>query len=98
MKNSFYNEGFNIDTDFADSLPETVEEPAKPTIGKELLEWVEVLCFAIIAVVVVFSFIFRVATIDGNSMKNTLHDYLIATNSDQRKKFGSKVKINPNND
>ena len=32
------------------------------------------------------------------SMKNTLHDYLIATNSDQRKKFGSKVKINPNND
>ena len=32
------------------------------------------------------------------SMKNTLQDYLIKANPDQRKKFGSKVKINPNND
>lgn len=31
------------------------------------------------------------------SMKNTLHDYLIAATPEQRKKFGSKVKINPNN-
>ena len=98
MKNSFYNEGFNIDTDFADSLPETVEEPAKPTIGKELLEWVEVLCFAIIAVVVVFSFIFRVATIDGNSMKNTLHhqDKIVITNWNYEPKQGDIVVISRN--
>ena len=32
------------------------------------------------------------------SMKNTLQDYLIKANPDQKKRLGSKVRINPNND
>ena len=32
------------------------------------------------------------------SMKNTLQEYLIKGSPDQKKRFGSKVKINPNND
>ena len=39
-----------------------------------IFDWLEVLVHAIIAVVICFSFLFRIATIDGPSMENTLHD------------------------
>ncbi len=39
---------------------------------KDVFEWLDVLVIAIVAVVLVFSFVFRVATIDGDSMRDTL--------------------------
>lgn len=39
-----------------------------------VFDWLEVLVHAIIVVVICFTFIFRIATIDGPSMENTLHN------------------------
>ena len=93
-KENLFNNGFEINKDFAESLPETVPEQA-PVKGKELVEWLEVLCAAIIAVVVIFCFVFRIATIDGNSMNHTLHhnDRIIITNLNYEPKNGDIVVI-----
>lgn len=90
--------GFQIDTDYADALPEEIIPPKKNTLGQELLEWLDVLVVAIIAVVVIFSFIFRVATIDGDSMLNTLveNDKVIITNFNYTPKQGDIVVISRN--
>ncbi len=91
-------DGFSINTDFADALPETAPEEPKHSLANEFLEWLEVLCFAVIAVVVVFSFVFRVATVDGDSMKNTLHngDKIIISNFNYKPKQGDIVVVSRN--
>ena len=65
--------GFIINTSFAEELP---EEPPQnnQTFAGEFLEWIEVLCSAMVMVVVLFTFIFRVATIEGESMLYTLEE------------------------
>lgn len=65
-------EGFTIDETFVEIEPD--EEPEQPSrnIKKDVIEWLDIISTAVIAVVVIFCFIFRVATIDGNSMLNTL--------------------------
>lgn len=52
-----------------------IEEAEKENSFKSFIfDWLEVLVHAIIAVVICFSFLFRIATIDGPSMQNTLQD------------------------
>ncbi len=65
---------------------------------KDLIEWLDVLCVAIIAVIVVFSFAFRIATIDGDSMLNTLHngDRVIISNFNYTPKQGDIVVVSRN--
>ena len=58
--------GFNISAEYAESLPDTKPEPEKRSTASELFEWLDVLVTAIISVVIIFSFIFRVATIRGD--------------------------------
>lgn len=95
---SFSEEGFSIDTDFADSLPneEPLDEP--DSASKQVVEWVEVLSVAIIAVVIIFCLVFRIATISGDSMKNTLihNDKVIITNLGYKPKQGDIVVISRN--
>ena len=64
--------GFKVDMEYAENLPEAPEEEKKPTLVEEVFEWLDVLATAIIAVVIIFSLIFRVATVKGESMENTL--------------------------
>lgn len=67
-------QGFFVDVSYADYLADEEEPtPEKRSIAHEILEWLEILVSAVIAVVIIFSLIFRIATIDGDSMKNTLH-------------------------
>ena len=96
-KENLFNDGFEINKDFAESIPETVQEQ-KTVKGKELVEWLEVLCAAIIAVVIIFCFVFRIATIDGDSMNHTLHhkDRIIITNLNYEPKNGDIVVISRN--
>lgn len=55
-----------------ESKPEEIK-PKKPfSFKKELFEWLEILIVAIILLVVLFSFVFKVVTISGRSMQNTL--------------------------
>ncbi len=66
-------QGFVVDVSYADALEEEVIAEPKRTVAQEILEWTEILVGAVIAVVIIFSLIFRIATIDGDSMKNTLY-------------------------
>ncbi len=42
--------------------------------ASDLVDWVETFAMALCAVVLLFTFGFRVVTVDGDSMLNTLHD------------------------
>ena len=82
------------------------EEVAKRKRTKEIFDWMEVLVTAVIAVVVIFSMFFRVATIDGSSMLYTLvgtdpyngvvGDRVIITNLAYTPKQGDIVVISRN--
>lgn len=63
-----------------------------------VFDWLEVLVHAIIAVIICFSFLFRVATIDGPSMMDTLHDgeRVIISNLFYEPKVGDIVVISRN--
>jgi len=43
----------------------------------ELYEWFEAIVFSVVTVVIVFTFIFRVVGVEGESMKNTLNDRFV---------------------
>ncbi len=49
-------------------------EKSKKSIVASLLEYVELIVFAIVAVMILFTFFIRLCTVDGSSMENTLHD------------------------
>ena len=91
-------DGFKVDTEYADSLPETSEEDKKPSTAEEIFEWLDVLATAIITVVIIFSLLFRVATISGPSMQNTLFtgDKVIISNLGYTPKCGDIVVVSRN--
>lgn len=92
-----YNNGFDIDNDYADSIE---EEPVKEKTNfvQQVFEWLEVLSTAVIAVVVIFSVFFRTATIKGDSMQRTLQpdDRVIISNLGYKPKYGDIVVISRN--
>jgi len=51
---------------------------SEPKVGKsgyeEIFEWVETLLFAFFVVILIFTFILRIANVDGESMLQTLQD------------------------
>ncbi len=63
-----------------------------------IFDWLEILVHAIIAVVICFSFLFRIATIDGPSMMNTLihGERVVITNLFYEPKVGDIVVISRN--
>ena len=91
-------DGFKVNTEYADSLPNTPEEEKKPTAAEEIFEWLDVLSTAIIAVVIIFSLICRIATIEGPSMQNTLFtgDRVIISNLGYTPKQGDIVVVSRN--
>ena len=54
-------------------VQENVSEQAA-SLKSELFEWLETVAFSLVAVVLVFTFIFRIVGVDGKSMQNTLQD------------------------
>lgn len=68
------NNGFEINENLIFEDNDINEEPKdKKSVSAEIIEWLEVISTAVIAVVIIFCFIFRIATISGDSMKNTLY-------------------------
>lgn len=90
--------GFKVDMEYAENLPEAPEEEKKPTLAEEVFEWLDVLATAIIAVVIIFSLIFRVATVKGESMENTFFtgDKVIISNLGYTPKRGDVVVVSRN--
>lgn len=91
-------DGFNIDMEYAENLPELSEPEKKSDPVQEIFEWLDVLATAIISVVIIFSLLFRVATISGPSMQNTLFtgDKVIITNLAYTPKNGDIVVVSRN--
>ena len=90
--------GFKVDMEYAENLPEAPEEEKKPTLAEDVFEWLDVLATAIIAVVIIFSLIFRVATVKGESMENTLFtsDKVIISNLGYTPERGDIVVVSRN--
>ena len=89
------NENSNVESE--ETLQE-LEESQAETVKLFIFDWLEVLVQAIIAVVICFSFLFRIATIDGPSMMNTLQDgeKVIITNLFYEPTVGDIVVISRN--
>ena len=103
-RNDFYNpeetRGFFVDESCMDDSVQEHETKRENSVTAEIFEWLDVLATAIITVVIIFSLIFRVATISGESMTNTLqnNDKVIITNLAYTPKKGDIVVISRNAD
>lgn len=75
------------------------EKPPK-SLKTEIFEWLDVLVVSVIAVVLIFTFFFRVVTIDGESMENTLHggEKVVISNMFYTPSQGDIVVISRNTD
>lgn len=71
----------------------------KPGFLNDLMDLVESIIFSIFIVTLIFTFLFRIATVDGPSMNNTLidKDRLIITHLFYEPKYGDIVIINDEN-
>ncbi len=67
----------------------------KSGAAREIYEWVETFCLALAGVVLVFTFLCRFVTVDGQSMENTLHhnDRLIISDLMYTPKTGDIVVV-----
>ncbi len=50
------------------------KDDSKSTLKADFFDWLEILVTAIILLVILFTFVFKIVTIDGPSMENTLHN------------------------
>ncbi len=68
------------------------------SLKSEIIDWIDVLVISVVAVVLIFTFFFRVVTIDGASMMNTLLDdeKVIISNMFYTPKQGDIVVISRN--
>ncbi len=67
-------------------------------VSKDLFEWVDTVVIALISVVIVFTFFFRIATIVGPSMQNTLYsgERVVISDLFYEPKYGDIVVISRN--
>lgn len=74
------------------------EEKVQSDFKSDFFDWIEVVVSAIVVVVILFTFILRVATIEGRSMQNTLFDgeKVIISNLFYEPKAGDIVVISRN--
>ncbi len=85
----------------SEERPEIQLEPSKKAdneFAKNLFETLDVLVTAIISVVLIFCFVFRIAVIEGDSMLNTLHsgEKVIISNLAYEPKQGDIVVVSRN--
>lgn len=97
IDNELYSNKRDICTE--DNVNEDQNDSEETTsVKKFIFDWLEVLVHAIIVVVVCFSFFFRIATIDGTSMEDTLYDgeRIIISNLFYEPEVGDIVVISRN--
>ena len=102
--NNFENDVMSSNEELIDVTVEDTDEIIVNTEENQrstkefVFDWLEVLVHAIIVVVICFSFLFRIATIDGSSMENTLYngEKVIISNLFYEPKAGDIVVISRN--
>ncbi len=89
------NEIIETEQEESDLAPDT---EAPKGIKAELVDWMDVLAVSVVAVVLIFTFFFRVVTISGDSMKNTLlnEEKVIISNMFYTPEYGDIVVISRN--
>ena len=96
--NPFY---FTEETD-APAPPSEHTQLYKPPKNRlaDVFEWLDVVVASVVAVVIIFTFVFRIVSIDGDSMNNTLFDgeRVIITDMFYQPKRGDIVVISRNTD
>lgn len=80
------------------SKEESSENIKKRRFIKEIYEWIDAIVIAVIAIILMFTFVFRVVGIKGESMQNTLaeNDRVIISNLFYTPKCGDVVVISRN--
>ena len=58
----------------AEAAPADLKEPEKVNIKDEILDWLESFVFAMFIVILVFTFVFRIVLVQGDSMNDTLEN------------------------
>lgn len=86
----------NYDEEEAEVLPKSHQKP----VSKDLFDWIDTIVIALVAVVIIFTFFFRIATIVGPSMQNTLYsgERIIISNLFYEPEYGDIVVISRNTD
>jgi len=76
------------------------QETAKRNFKKDFFEWLDIIISSVLVVVLVFTFLFRIVSIDGDSMENTLIDgeRVVISNLFYTPKPGDIVVISRNTD
>lgn len=74
------------------------EAKNQPSPMKELFDWLDIIVASIVSVVIIFTFLFRVVTIVGGSMKNTFYngEKIVISNLFYTPEFGDVVVISRN--
>lgn len=88
-----------MDYYFENDKTEKIEEVSKTRKSvKEAFEWLDAVIFSIIAIIILFTFVFRIVGIRGDSMKETLHegDRIVISNIFYTPKQGDIVVISRN--
>lgn len=69
----------------------------KKSFLKEVYEWIETFLVALVAVILVFTFVTKFVTVSGDSMRETFHnaDRLLITNMAYTPKAGDVVVVDP---
>ncbi|MBO7218212.1 MAG: signal peptidase I [Clostridia bacterium] len=77
------------------SEAETQKKSAK---GKEIFEWLDIIVTSMISVVIIFTFLFRLVTIVGDSMQNSFYggEKIVITGLFYEPKYGDVVVISRN--
>ncbi len=90
--------GFRVNEDELQALEGTEGNKKSAKISKELFDWVETIAVALITVVIIFTFFFRIATIVGPSMQNTLYsgERVVISNLFYEPEFGDIVVVSRN--
>ncbi len=76
------------------------QETTKRNFKKDFFEWLDIIISSVLVVVLVFTFLFRIVSIDGDSMENTLIDgeRVVISNLFYTPKQGDIVVISRNTD
>lgn len=84
-----------MDTNLVPEESRVDTQPQHSKFTKGCFEWAESLITAVVIVVVVLTFVFRMVTVDGQSMMNTLHhkDRLVVSSFFYKPKPGDIVAI-----
>lgn len=87
-------------SDLVENAVEIKETEKNGKAKNDIFEWLEIIVVAIAVVIILFTLVFKVITISGDSMLNTLHngEKILISNLFYEPKRGDIVVITRNND